>query len=265
MDRLEDVKAKTTVDVVVVNYNAGPYIIDLVGLLKNSPTLNLHVVDNGSTDGSLQSLQQIEIGLSVNKDNSGFAVACNQGAQQGKAPVIAFVNPDCLLEAGQIERLVAELENSENALMGCHVVDPDGTTQRGTWRRLPNLWRVLVTASGLERLSFIQGLNLTRAPKPVEAVNGACFVIKRRVYEQLSGFDENYPLHFEDLDLFKRVQNIGCQLGYDSDMKVKHIKGHSSTDNQQVKTWKKQGMLRYFKKHRPAWEHRIIRLLVGLK
>ncbi|WP_154222385.1 glycosyltransferase family 2 protein [Marinicella rhabdoformis] len=254
-----------SVDVVIVNYNAGQYVIDLINVLKHNKQMNVIVVDNASSDGSLKRLQQLDVNLLENDKNMGFSYACNQGAQCGSSPVISFVNPDCLLEQGQLEQLTQRITKGSSDLLGCHVVDPDGSTQKGTWRRLPNIWRVLKTVSSLEKLPFIQGLNLRKAPVNVEAVNGACYAIKRPVFEEISGFDEGYPLHFEDLDLFKRIQDKGGKLGYAGDIQVKHIKGHSSTDSKQVVEWKKQGLLRYFEKHRPNWEQKLIHLLVGLK
>lgn len=254
-----------SVDVVIVNYNAGQYILDLVCLLKKNKCFNVCVVDNGSYDGSLQSLKNANIHVIENSDNKGFAVACNQGAKFGNADCMAFINPDCLLKSGQIEGMVGRLKEHSLGLIGCHVVDIDGKTQRGSWRRLPNLWRVLITVSGIEKLTVFQGLNLKVAPQIVEAVNGACFVVKRTVFEDIKGFDECFPLHFEDLDLFKRILDSGQKLGYASEISVKHIKGHSSRDNQQVELWKKQGLIRYFKKHRPRWEYKFIQFLVGLK
>lgn len=254
----------TPVDVVVVNYNAGDCLLDLLKPLHGQDHIHITLVDNASTDDSQNKAKQWVEKLIQNKTNKGFATACNQGASHGSAPVIFFVNPDCLLPMAGLDAMTEQLLGSEAALLGSHVVNFDGSIQRGTWRRLPTLWRVVVTQLGLERLG-LKGINLKHAAQPPEAVNGACYAIKREAFESIAGFDDAYPLHFEDLDLFARLQKSGRSLACAEEIKVKHIKGHSSTDQQQVAAWKKQGLLRYFQSHRPRWEYAVIRLLSLLK
>ncbi len=253
-----------SVDVVVVNYNAGECLPALLAPWQGHPNIKVTLVDNASEDGSQKKAEKQVHHLIQNSKNKGFATACNQGAAHGTADVLFFVNPDCLLPVDVLQEMADRLLQSKAALMGCCVVNLDGSLQRGTWRRLPTLWRVLVTMSGLERLG-IRGINLSKPPSMPEAVNGACYAIKRQVFESVGGFDPEYPLHFEDLDLFARLVQAGHRLACANDIQVKHIKGHSSTDTKQVAIWKKQGLLRFFERHRPRWEVAIIRFLSILR
>ncbi len=252
------------IDVVVVNYNGGDYIKSLVTSLVQDQNIYMTVVDNASSDHSMAKIDALSNKCIYNNENVGFATACNQGAACGHADVIAFINPDCQIDIQQLYQLYDQLIRSQHVLMGCHVTNFDGGLQRGTWRRLPNLLRVLVTVTGLERLG-LQGVNLTSPANHITAVNGACFIVKRSAFESVNGYDSAFPLHFEDLDLFQRLLNQGYTLGYAADVKVKHIKGQASSDDQQVTLWKRQGLIRYFEKHRPRWEQFILRLLLKLK
>ncbi len=117
----------------------------------------------------------------------------------------------------------------------------------------------------MESSPLFKGMNLHVSHKrkglmTVEAVNGACYIISRQLFEEINGFDELFPLHFEDLDLFKRVLNAGYQIYFDPDINVKHIKGHSSGDQQQIKQWKKVGIIRYFEKHQSVFSASLIKL-----
>ena len=96
----------------------------------------------------------------------------------------------------------------------------------------------------------------------VEAVNGACFVVRRDAFEAIGGFDPAYPLHFEDLDLFARLQNKGHHLLFDGRVEVTHLHGHSEQNQGKIKQWKKQGLKRYMSKHRPWWEAQVVKLFL---
>lgn len=265
------------IDVVVVNYNAGDVLQQCLSTLLNGAdsVVNAVVVDNHSTDDSLAPLRSQpfvqQIKLIENSYNAGFAQGCNQGAAMGDATFLAFINPDCFISQAQIQSLVELLNrNEKGGMIGCRVLNTDGTLQAASRRRLPTFWRILFQLTRLSRLPGIKGvtINDTAAVEgdlSVEAVNGACMVIRRRCFEAINGFDESFPLHFEDLDLFVRLKAAGHDIIYTDSVTVTHLKGHSSKDSEQVSQWKRQGLLRYLKKHRPRWEYRVTKWLLGAK
>lgn len=262
-------------DVVIVNYNSGQALQQCVDFLLQGSEINLNVfvVDNHSEDDSLTFMGRMEhpIDLIKNNDNLGFSVACNQGSESGHAPQIAFINPDCFINQQQLLQLSAQLsDNQSGGLIGCRVLNEDGTLQAASRRRLPTFWRILWHLSALSKFPLFKGININDSGEfdslqQVEAVNGACIVIKRKIFEQLGGFDEAFPLHFEDLDLFARLQANQHAVLYDSSVIVKHLKGHSVQDSQLIKSWKKQGLLRYLLKHRPKWEYGMAKFWLGSK
>ncbi len=262
-------------DVVVVNYNSGEGLKKCLNHFMQGVEveLNIYVVDNHSNDESLKffdrSYQTIE--LVKNPSNLGFAKACNQGSKLGRATQLAFINPDCFINQRQLAQLSAGLSSNQTAgLVGCRVLNDDSSLQAASRRRLPTFWRTFWHLTGLSKWRLFKGINIKDSGKfttvqTVEAVNGACILMKREAFEQLGGFDEGYPLHFEDLDLFTRLQTEGFSIIYDSSVEVKHLKGQSIQDNQKIKTWKRAGLLRYFSKHRPRWEYLIAKWLLGSK
>lgn len=261
-------KPYSALDVVIVNHNSGDVLAECLKTLNSqpSPEINTWVVDNASVDQSLAPLSKFDqVQLLKNTTNVGFAQACNQGAAQGHAEVLAFVNPDCFIQAQQLQQLAACLQQ-DTVLVGCRVLNQDGSLQRASRRRLPTFWRVLCHVTGLSRLPGFSGINIQEKikaehPFTVEAVNGACFVVSRAAFAAIGGFDGDFPLHFEDLDLFRRLQKNQGQLMYHPGVEVTHIQGHSEQQAAVIKTWKKQGLRRYFRKHRPGWEHALIKVL----
>ena len=262
-------------NVVIVNYNSGQALEQCLTQLIGTAGIQLDicVVDNDSSDGSYLFIEDYKspIKLIKNNENAGFSVACNQGAKSGNASQIAFINPDCFINRQQLSRLYSQLAEVESAAMiGCRVLNEDGSLQAATRRRLPTFWRIVWHLTGLSQFSLFKGINIKGTGKfdavqVVEAVNGACVLVKRAAFEQLSGYDEAFPLHFEDLDLFARLKAEKYSILYDSSVAVTHLKGHSNQDSQKVKAWKRQGLLRYLSKHRPNWEYRVAKFWLGLK
>jgi len=261
------------IDVVIVNFNSGHALakcIESIGVCKG---IHLFVVDNCSTDDSLKAVTQTfdQVNLIKNKDNKGFATACNQGAQAGTSPHIALINPDCFIDGEQLMLLSQALNQDVNAaLIGCRVLNDDGSLQAASRRRLPTFWRVLFHLSRLSHWSLFKGININdngqfKQVVEVEAVNGACVMVKRTDFDRVGGFDQDYPLHFEDLDLFTKLKQRGKKLIYQSNIEVKHLHGHSDQSPKQINVWKKQGLIRYFEKHRPRWEARLITWMTRLK
>jgi N-acetylglucosaminyl-diphospho-decaprenol L-rhamnosyltransferase len=231
--------------VVVVSHNSGAPLRDCVErVLRQGLPLELLLVDNASVDGSLDALP-VHPALRVlrNAGNRGFGAACNQGARTASAGHLLFLNPDCLLPDGALERLHAAITAEPDVgLLGAQLVEADGRPQPAARRALPTLAGLLRKRSG----------QLGRTPgglERVEATSGALMMLPRPVLDALEGFDEGYVLHCEDLDLCRRVRAAGWQVAIIPDLEVTHLKGCSSRRRPFWVEWQKhRGMLRYLRK-----------------
>lgn len=258
-------------DVVIVNFNTGELLSECVDAVKKSlHPVNIFLIDNHSSDTSMQPFKgESEIQVHLRQKNFGFASSVNYGAEKGESEFILILNPDCIIEPNTIELLIADFKNSEKlGMVGCLVTNSDGTEQKASRRQLPTFWRTLMTVSKLEKLSnrvpILKGVNLNHQEMPstnlkVEAISGAIMLVKRTVFEELDGLDEKFPMHFEDLDLMKRIQSLGYEISFNPNVKVKHYQGVSSQTNPRVEKMKRQGLLRYFKKHGTSLSHWIIK------
>jgi GT2 family glycosyltransferase len=239
------------------------------------------VVDNASRDASLgfPALSDSRVTLIRNHENRGFGAACNQGAAVAEGEYLLFINPDCRLPAGALTRLTASLDaRPDAAMLGPLVLNVDGSEQRGCRRRLPDprnaLMRVLhlhgPDAGGRVAGFDLTGTPLPPGPEPVEAISGACMLVRRGVFEELGGWDPGYFLHCEDLDLCMRLKRAGKAVLFVPDVSVIHVQGVSSRGRPLFVLWHKhRGMWRYFNKFQrgssPPWLTALVALGIGAR
>jgi GT2 family glycosyltransferase len=252
-------------EVVVVSFNAGRYLQTCVeSVLQSSVPVRVLVVDNASTDGSLEQLGESHgcdsrLRILRNSDNLGFARANNRALATCNSRYVLVLNPDCFLGHDTLDRLRRVMDSDPSiGLAGCMVRNPDGTEQAGTRRSIPTPWRTMVRILHLDRLfpdrerfrNFVlTGQPLPKEPVYLEGVSGACMFVRREAMRQVGLMDEGYFLHCEDLDWFMRFRSAGWRIAFVPDVEVTHIKGGCSRRHPVRVLWHKhQGMVRFYKK-----------------
>jgi GT2 family glycosyltransferase len=250
------------ISTIVVNYNAGDFLRSCVDSLLNCPQeIEIIVVDNASTDGSLNALQGLSrVQIIKNPTNLGFAVACNQGARVASAPFILFFNPDCSFKLGALAGLLDALSvDDQVGMVGGFLVNPDGTEQAGGRRAVPTPWRSFVRAFGLNRLAnrwpklffdfYLHQQPLPDRPIEVEAISGACMLVRRGAIADVGLWDEGYFLHCEDLDWCMRFRQRGWKILFVPSARVTHARGVCGRSRPIFVEWHKhRGMLRFYRK-----------------
>ena len=266
---------------VVVNYHTGPLLGDCLRRVLRCPELTeLVLVDNGSTAGEIDALlTELDDRRILRLDlpsNPGFAVACNRGARATRSPWLLFLNPDCLVEPDTLARLGrGPRANASLAMVGALLVDTQGRPDPASLRRDPLPGRAIASALGLDRFDAIDGVSMpipdgASAPITGDAISGALMLVRRDAFNAARGFDEGYFMHAEDLDLCRRVRELGFEICCDPGVRVVHVKGVSSRSRPlRVELAKHRGLLRYFDKFdapRTAWPLRaLIRLGAWLR
>jgi GT2 family glycosyltransferase len=194
-----------TLDVVIVNWNSGDLLKQCIAALAASSVrsqLNVVVVDNASTDDSLEAIEsaQLDIAIIRNPANRGFGAACNQGASKGNAPFILFLNPDTRVGRETFQHALDEFRATQGGgvgVMGIRLIDDAGRTQR-TCARRPTFWRLLAQNAGLDRVfpKLVPPHFMTdwdhESNRDVDQVMGAFLLIERKLFGHLGGFDERY-------------------------------------------------------------------------
>lgn len=242
---------------VVVSYYSATTLGDCLDrLLAAAGVGAVIVVDNASGDASVaiakaRAAADARVQVIANADNPGFGSGCNQGAARCTLPWLALVNPDCLLAADDLTQL-RELaqQHSDAGVIGADLVDAAGQRDSAARRHEPTLARLF---GGLgRRQSVAIAADDSVALQPVDAVSGALMLMPRAMFVRLGGFDTGYRLHAEDLDLCRRVRDVGARVYVANAVRVLHLRGVSSRRRPLWVEWQKhRGLWRYLRRFDP--------------
>ncbi len=230
------------ISVITVNYNVKEFVLNLIISLKKALTkysYEIIVVDNASQDGSVEFLQEKfqDVNVIANNKNLGFGKANNQALEISKGKYILLINPDAIVREDTFEKMISFFERTKEAgLAGCKVLNPNGTLQLACRRGFPGPWTSFTKVSGLSTLfpknKLFAKYNLTYLDEnktyEVDAISGSFMMFKREVYEKVGGFDPDFFMYGEDLDLCYRIQKAGYKVYYVHDTEVIHYKGEST-------------------------------------
>ena len=265
------------ISVVIVNYNAGNLLAECVG--SALPQVDeVLVVDNASRDASMDAcslLYSVDPRLTLirNGANLGFAAACNIGFLQAQGEYVLFLNPDCFLKPTAVANLLGELQADLTVgMVGGLLMNLDGSEQGGGRRAIPTPWRSFVRAFGLNRFEkrwpklffdfHLHKQDLPLHPIDVEAISGACMLVKRQAVDAVGLWDEGYFLHCEDLDWCMRFRQNGWKILFVPSAHILHALGVSSRSRPIFVEWHKhKGMMRFYRKF---FRHQYPGLLMGV-
>lgn len=258
--------------VIIVNWNTGALLADCVQSLLTLPESDvihsIHVVDNASTDNSIELLRDRlgapsapPVHITQSKINLGFAKANNQAITAiGEQDVhLLLLNPDTRVLPGALTAMASVLaENSDSGVVGPRLRNPNGSLQRSI-RRFPTLAILILFFLKLGRsLPLLTwGRNYLaldvdyERPQAVEQVMGAAFLIRNTAWQRVGPLDEKFWVWFEEVDYCRRVTDAGLAVVYTPSSEIIHYGGVSF--NQLVgirRTWLfTRSALRYARKH----------------
>jgi GT2 family glycosyltransferase len=221
------------------------------------------VVDNGSTDGSVEALRSAAgIELVENGSNVGYAAAVNQAFGRSHGRLILLLNSDIDLPQGSLDVLLRFLEERPDvAGVGPMYMNPDGTFQQHHYR-LPTLSMLLASASApLRRLPPLRrsvrryrmlDVDLS-TPQPVEQPSASCLLLRREVLPHDHLLDEQFPIYFNDVELAYRLRQQGHQLWMTPESRVYHVHGASTRQlGSSLRPQHLASLVRYLKRTQPA-------------
>ncbi len=222
------------ISIQIVNYNTKKYLIDCLDSikldLKNSKlTYEVLVIDNASHDNldDLTSMYGPTFSFVKNSENVGFGAAHNILAKQAKGDFIFLLNPDTkCIEPNTVERLLTSLKTNKVDILG-----PRLKTEHG----LPQEWDHGDLSTQPFQLYKDFFCHNTYSQKNetclVSWVSGAAFLIDRKLFERLNGFDPNFFLYHEEVDLCERARSVGVKVLYDPTIQILHHGGVVAVKN----------------------------------
>jgi GT2 family glycosyltransferase len=251
--------------VILVNWNAGAELQNTLSALYQAlatlPASEVILIDNASTDGSAQAATQKFPALTViyNSTNLGFGAANNIGFAQAQGCYILLVNPDLRITSAALQVMFDFMETHPQASMcGPKVLESDGVTI-SPWcaRRDPRPWDVFCEYAFLTRLfprqrlfaCYVMGDWDHAANREVNALTGACMLVRREVIQQTGGFDERFFMYGEDIDWCRRIRRDGWQVWFVASAEVQHEGAHSTRQvGDHGSRWSLESYLHYFRK-----------------
>jgi len=229
-------------DIVIVNWNSGLQLKECIESIYQAERSNCNlnkiiIVDNASSDNSLGLLTENESLIIVQNDkNLGFGKACNQGAAFSRSEFILFLNPDMLIFQDTFTNLFDYINKNDNksiAVYGIQLVDDNGKIQQSC-AKFPTILRLINRSLGLNKLnpnifpSYTMENWNHQTTMNVDQVMGAFFMIKKEIFVTLKGFDERFFVYYEEVDLSKRVEELGCKTLFVAEAKAYHKGGGTS-------------------------------------
>ena len=263
------------IDIVIVAYRSRDLMRKcLLSIRTHPPTggATVWIVENGSRDGTAEVIRAEfpEVELIEPRANLGFAVANNMAIRRGNAPYVLALNPDTEITPGAIDHVLDIAESDVTiGIVGCRLEREDGTFDHASRRSFPTPLGALGHFTRIGRSKRAPArLAQYRAPEvesgPVDAVNGAFMLIRRRALDEVGMFDEGYWMYMEDLDLCYRFRQAGWITWYDPDVTVLHVKGGTSGRHRKPRLDYAfhYGMYRFYRAHYARGRNRLVNLAV---
>lgn len=254
--------------IIIVSWNVRDKLRENLSALYKSQgdfSLEIIVVDNNSHDNTAAMIRQefTHVKLIANSQNFGFGKANNQGVKIAQGDFILFLNPDTQVKPDTLLKMLAWMKNNQPAsLASCRLLNEQGEIIKHV-RRFPTLPDQLAIVLKLPHLFpnilrkyIIEDFDYSQTAV-VDSVRGGLMMIRKEMIAEIGAFDERYFLWFEEVDLCRRIKEVGGEVWYTPVAEGIDAIGQSF---QQVETITKQkyfrdSMLKYFEKWHPVWQY----------
>ncbi|MES2660447.1 MAG: glycosyltransferase family 2 protein [Verrucomicrobiota bacterium] len=224
-----------SLSIVIVNWNSKDYLRNcLQSIRRTCDGLDpqIIVVDGGSFDGCDKMLAKefAEVEFIQSKDNIGFGRSNNLGFTRVAGEMVLLLNPDTELGEGSLQTLILALEQDlDCGMVGARLLNSDGSLQESSIHPLPTPLNTALDSDWLRRRWWArQGPRFPGPSVAVEAVSGACMLMRSETFRRVGGFSPQYFMYAEDMDLCLKVHRAGLKILHVANAQVLHHGGGSS-------------------------------------
>lgn len=224
------------VSIIIVNYKSWKHLKNcletLVHFKQTQFTFEVIVVDNCSNDGKLKefSSEYSQFKFIENSGNNGFANGCNLGAINSKGEHLLFLNPDTLATESAVKSMLTCLkENSNFGIVSCNQLN-----NNGSYEDFDRIFPDTFTLFGLIRAFYRKVKSKTRVKNNIifpDWVSGSVVFISRKWFAKIEGWNEDFWMYFEDVDLSKKVRDLRGEVVLLKDVNIIHNHGGASRIN----------------------------------
>ena len=226
----------TSLSIIIVNYKSWSVLEKCLEsiLSQGIDDIEVIIVDNNSNDGLITKFKKKYINFKwiSNKINAGFSKACNQGAEIAKNEYYLFLNPDTELEKNSLVKMKSIIDNFPNSILSISQLDSDGNIgfPYGNFLSIRTFNGII---RFLDRLISLENRNINNEKPFIKPnwVSGSFLLIDRENFNKLGGWDEDYWMYYEDMDLCKRANIIGIDIVLINSISCTHHHGKSSKVN----------------------------------
>ncbi len=269
------------ISIVIVSWNVEELLLNFIkSIFNNTKDIDFEiiVVDNASKDWTVDKIKwefarEIKNGnlkILAQQENLGFAKANNLGWKAAKGKYIWFLNPDMKFIDDSIGKMINYIKQDQNiGALGSTLLYPDKSIQP-TVKNFPKISDQILILLKLHHFIKTKSLKKYLAKnfdytqtQEVDQLMGACILTRKNILEKINGWDEDYWLWWEDVDICKRIKKQGYKIVYSPISQIIHYEGKSF---EQVPSLDKQkrfnkGMRIYFKKHHGLVSYIILSVL----
>lgn len=254
--------------IIIVSYNTRELLraclSSIVRAQEKEDVWEVIVVDNGSSDGSVEEVKSLNITLIKNEKNVGFAAANNQGIRASTGRYVLTLNSDTEIASGVLSELISYMDGHREAgAITCRVNLANGSLDPACHRGFPTPWASLTYFMGLERLfpstrlfgQYHQGYKSMGETHDVDCISGAFFLIRRSVIDTTGLLDEKFFMYGEDIDWCFRIRERGPRIVFYPRVSIVHKKhqsglGHANIGTRrQTKKYFYDAMRLFYAKH----------------
>lgn len=260
-----------TLSICILNYNTKDLTLQCLSSLFSQyehqiskKELEIIVVDNNSKDESVVYIKKNfpKVILFENNENAGFSKGQNIAAKLAKGSYLFFLNSDTQVKDDHLFAMTSYLESNKNVgVLGAKLYSPNGKEQLSAGK-FYTFFNFLIMLISVERAGFLRS-----SPKKISEVDwvmGASFMIKKRLFDVLGGFDEHFFMYVEDMELCFRVKKKGYVVMFYPDISIIHEERGSSNKSFAVISIY-DGILYFYKKHKNYIQYKLVKFAFTIK
>lgn len=240
--------------VVILNYNVR-YFLELCLKSVEEAIQNINaeiiVVDNNSEDGSCEMVQTLfpKVKLIANKENYGFSKGNNIGVLEASGEYLCILNPDTVVSEDTFSKLINFATKTDNfGIIGCKLIDGRGNFLPESKRKIPYINAAFKKFLGNSNGYYENEIESNEIAK-VDVLVGAFMFLRKSVYSEIEGFDEDYFMYGEDIDISYKALKSGYSNYYFGETTIIHFKGESTLRDKNYAQRFYGAMQIFYKKH----------------